>query len=81
MTSDTCRNIPRIIGGTGGRVCGNRENVGQHVFRRSKEFSSCDSDGEITTKIPSFSSLTAIMKQHTAFSKIIAFELDILVSG
>lgn len=54
MTSDTCRNIPRIIGGTGGRVCGNRENVGQHVFRRSKEFSSCDSESSGTMRISVF---------------------------
>ena len=55
--SSTCRNRPRVTGGTEGRVSGSGEVIDGDVFRHSREFSSCDSDSEITTKIPSFSSL------------------------
>ena len=50
--SGTYRNRHRITGGTGGRVSGSREVIDGDVFRRSRELSSCDSDGGLTTKIP-----------------------------
>ena len=43
--SGTCRNRPRVTGGTGGQVSGSGEVVDGDAFRRSREFSSCDSDG------------------------------------
>ena len=52
MASGTCRNRPRITGGTGGQVSGSGEVVDGDVFRHLIELSSCDSDGGITTKIP-----------------------------
>ena len=55
--SGTDRNRPRITGGTGGRVSGSGEVVDGDVFRHLIELSSCDSDGGITTKIPSFGRL------------------------
>ena len=48
----TCRNRPRITGGTGGRVSGSGEVANGNVFRHLRKLSSCDSDGGITTKIP-----------------------------
>ena len=57
MTNDTCRNRSRITGGTGGRVSGSGEVVDGDVFRHSRELSSRDSDGGITTKIPLFGRL------------------------
>ena len=57
MASGTCRNRPRITGGTGGRVYGSGEVVDGNVFRHLRELSSCDSDGVITTKIPLFGRL------------------------
>ena len=50
----TCRNRPRITGGTGGRVSDSGEVVDRYVFRHSRGLSSCDSDGGITAKIPLF---------------------------
>ena len=43
--SGTCRNRPRITGGTGGRVSGIGEVVDGDIFRRSREFCYCDSHG------------------------------------
>ena len=40
-----CRDRPRITGGSGGRVYGSGEVVDGDIFRRSREFSSCNSDG------------------------------------
>ena len=42
----------RLTGGTGGRVSGSGEVVDGNVFRRLRELPPCDSDDEITTKIP-----------------------------
>ena len=58
MASGTCRNRPRITGGTGGRVSGSGEIVDGDAFRHSRELSSCDSDGGITMKIPLFGRLS-----------------------
>ena len=55
--SGTCRNRPWITGGTGGRVSGSGEVVDRDIFRHLRRLSSCDSDGGITTKIPSFGRL------------------------
>ena len=55
--SSTCRNRPRVAGGTEGRVSGSGEVVDGDAFRHSRELSSCDSDGGITTKIPVFDRL------------------------
>ena len=55
--SCTCRNRPSITGGTGGQISGSGEVVDGEVFRHSRELSSCDSDGGITTKIPLFGRL------------------------
>ena len=52
--SSTCRNRPRVTGGTGGQVSGSGEVVDGDIFRHSRELSSCDSDSGITTKIPLF---------------------------
>ena len=40
--SGTCRERPRITGGTGGQVSGSGEGVDEDVFRHSRELSSCD---------------------------------------
>ena len=48
----TCRNRPRITGGTGGWISGSGEVVEGDVFRHSRELSSCDFDSGMTTKIP-----------------------------
>ena len=56
--SGTCRNRPRVTGGTGGQVSGSGEVVDGDVFRHSRECSYCDSDGGITTKIPLFCRLS-----------------------
>ena len=56
--SGTCRNRPRITGGTGGWVSGSGEVVEGDVVRHLRELSSCDSDGVITTKIPLFGRLS-----------------------
>ena len=50
--SGTCRNRPRITGGTGGLISGSGEVVDGDVFRHSRELPYCDSDGGMTTKIP-----------------------------
>ena len=50
--SGTCRNRPRITGGTEGLISGSGEVVDGDVFRRSRELTPCNSDGGITTKIP-----------------------------
>ena len=55
--SGTCRNRPRITGGTGGRVSGSGEVADGNVFRHLRKLSSCDSDGGITTEIPVFGRL------------------------
>ena len=43
--SGTCRNRPRITGGTGGQVSGSGEVIDRDIFRHSRRLSSCDSDG------------------------------------
>ena len=68
--SGTCRNRPRITGGTEGLISGSGEVVDGDVFRHSRGLSSCGSDGGITTK-KTFIRPTVMMKQQTAFSKII----------
>ena len=53
----TCRDIPRITGGSGGWVSGSGEVVDEDIFRRSREFCYCDSHGggdhENTFTLPS----------------------------
>ena len=53
--SGTCRNRPRITGGTGGQVSGSGEVDDGNVFHHLRELSSHYSDGGITTKTPLFS--------------------------
>ena len=55
MASGTCRNRPRITGGTGGQVSGSGEVDDGNVFHHLRELSSHYSDGGITTKTPLFS--------------------------
>ena len=74
MSSDTCRKRPGITGSSGGRVYGTGEVIDGNVFCHLRELTSCDSDGGITTKIPLFDRLDR-------FSRSIAFELDIPLSG
>ena len=57
MASGTCRNRPRITEGTRARVSGSGEVIDGDAFCHLRELFSCDSDGEITTKIPVFGRL------------------------
>ena len=57
MASGTCRDRPRITGGTGGQVSGSGEVVDGDIFCHSRGLSFCDSDGGITMKIPLFGRL------------------------